>query len=513
MNKKFILIKLPESSSKIKIVIFLISSFVFSFSCIKYSYAVELQGYINYEQHSTMEECDNLKVEWQKCLNPPGCDSYHMEHDPYREMELCYFQMAVKDNNTNICMEKFNQDESIAKMECVKQVAIANKNVDLCEKTDEIIVNPDSSSTRNILIPDSTRQTEKNRCYTELSVKTGDINICGKIITEDPKNYKDNCYIEGLNYSRVNHIDIIPKNPNICQKMPDYNDPRLPGYHREQCYVYALSELMNESMKDFLAKNVSVCEQFSSPTDRSICYKKAFEFLMRPEFSEYLMNNPGICENFIEPNKEKCYQTALSDLVTFQNGAYLAKNADLCSSYKDNNQTQCYHKSFENINMKNLGNVYCEKFPEENKNSSLFATVFNRIIGRFGTTDNLLSKEKCYYDLGIFPKGEQNKYFTKKIISALVVLLLEFMSGIILFILMTKRQKRIYRYILFGYLVLMVVVSLIMLERRIWIDVKYYYTISFDFLIIYFITAAIWILLNISKATVAKDQNNNLLNE
>ncbi|HOX10498.1 MAG TPA: hypothetical protein P5323_03625 [Candidatus Moranbacteria bacterium] len=475
--------------------------------------AENLQGYTNYEQHSDISECEKIRKDWEKCLAPPGCGEYYKTgYDPYRESTLCFMQVALKNRDINICFQKFNNSEYSNKADCVSQIAIAEKNSSLCERINEIDI--PAGAVTNRLIPDSEREIIKNNCLRQVSIYTGNINTCENIQTTQI-GLKEHCYINGLEKAIASKDDLIPKNPELCEKVPGSSMKEL--YHtkndayRTECYNFALSELSGEKLEEYLVKNIPICKRFPLSEDRSACYNVAFDkltgekfeeylvknipicskfpsaeysancyqkvldSLMKSKFSDYFVENPKICEDFIEPdNKEECYQEALSVMYSYQGGTFLGKNANACINFPRQNQEECYEFAMSSLNESKSGNTYCEKFPGLSENPNTFRGIMSRMTGNFGIKSELVSKEECYFKLGIdfSGKSENNKAYIYKNIAALILILIFIFSSILL---ITKRKRENVPIAIVLYPMFVLASCLLTFHYLLWVDIKFFY--------------------------------------
>lgn len=497
-----------------KILLGLISAFVFFFFSARYSHAVELKGYINYDQYSSMEECDKFKAEWTSCTVPPGCHYYDPEtyrknqYDPQRNAELCYMQMAIKDRNIDICLKKYEGNQYLTGAECISQLAIVENNSSLCERIDEINI-PVEYSGKNVAILDSNRDTMKNGCFRDFAKYTGDISTCEKVHSLEPEKYVDICYSDGLEGAISIKNDQIPKNPELCNKMPDFKQfsDLHRGYYRDRCFAFALDELMQNKLAEYLVKNIGTCEQFPNSSDKTVCYKKSYENLMKPDFSEYLSSNPEVCENFLNEKKEKCYETSLAGLFSMEKGDYIAKNADSCLRFPEQERKKCIETSYSNLNEKKFGNMYCKKFPGISGKVNIGQMIIARLGGKFGVEKESITKEECYYNLGFLKEGEKSELLNKRHTVAFIILLVEILvNGIILFLTIKNRHIG-FSILSLAYPAMIFIIYSFILNRQIWIDVSLVYTLTFNISIVYFFVALIIFIMILARKKEAAVEN------
>jgi hypothetical protein len=446
--------------------IFLASFTIISiFGVVRNAEAVALHFHSSLNQYNFISECDDLRK--QKLLESEDCQNFNKNCSmdymvKETEADSCYMQMAVKDKNPSICMEKVTPGFGLSG--CITEVAIEKEDVSVCDHIKEIMNFPSDPS-----IKKDPKEFAFESCNFEFAMDTGDPRPCAMMsdvwVTEDA----EGCYNYGLNRSDK----YVAKDPSLCKKFPS-------GY-KDKCYVEAFYGIMGYTIPEeteFLAKNPALCGNFINPEYTSKCYEKAFDSLINPAMSEFLSKNPSICSEFIKTDdKDKCYRVSLDGLKKIDELKYLGNNANLCKDYPDQMKKECYISATQGVVKYNLPNPACEKLPNANYNSLRFADNLKNIIKFKPLVSDGFSKENCYLKMGLniknFPQNDK-KFVLRNLISSFILIIF-FLTSLIIYIFCNKKEKPTVLLIASIFFISTLAMFSILLVNKIFIDVIFFY--------------------------------------
>jgi hypothetical protein len=437
------------------------------FCVVKNAEAVVLHVKSSLNQYSFISECDDLKK--QKLLESEDCQNFNKNCSldymvKETEADDCYMQMAVKDKNPSICMEKVTPGFGLS--DCITEVAIEKEDVSICDYIKEIINFPPDPS-----IKKDPKDFAFESCNFEFATYTGDPKPCSMMSDVWGIEDTEGCYKYGLNMSDK----YVAKDPSLCKKFP--------LRYKDECYERSFYGIMSYEIPegtDFLAKNPALCGNFIKSNHIDKCYKKAFDSLMNPVMSYFLSKNPSVCSEFIKTDdKDKCYRVSLDGLKKMDELKYLANNANLCKDYPNQMKQECYISATQGIVKYGLPNSTCEKLLNANYDSLKFVNNLKNIIKFKPLVSDGFSKENCYLKLGLDIKNfsQNDKKFVLRNFISLFILAIVFFTSLFIYIINSKKKRQFSLLIASIFFVSCLISILFLIGNKVFIDVIFFYPI------------------------------------
>jgi hypothetical protein len=499
-----------------------------------YVFAYKLNSskiYTSYNEHNDISECDALRKQWQSvshkcgetglCFETSGTEIIQITN----EADLCYSQIAAKENDSSICYQKNNFSFPLYQSLCFTELAISNNDISYCEKINEIEFPVDSLSA----IPkDDQKNLQDDECFRDFAVYYGDFFSCNRIteldtgFKKDYFGFKQDCYIKtilkkpdpftkdpdlckyfsefnkgGVNgtkddqslvcystalnglFSHPELLEEIAKNPNACSKYPDplYDNQNYDG--KAICYDQALARLTKPDMGDFLGKNASICDSFIEESRKSKCFIASFDSLKKIDTERYLAENSNLCMKYPEDLRNTCFKTSLESLEMIDEGRYLAENPDFCLRYPEYLSSKCYSTAESGIIKYNIDNRVCDKFPASELISENIMPNILTVLSFKKVLKDAPGREKCYFITGInFGNWSQNDPdFIRKNLISIIILVVFFLSDVVALVYNCKRKIKISVYIMIFISLSYTAFFWAVFSKLLFLEINYFYSI------------------------------------
>lgn len=323
------------------------------------------------KRHDIRDQCyseiyDKFKDRAINTKNITWC--YKIEIDrayytsPYSEKRVeCMAEIGVLSNNISICtlMNRYHKNE------CYKKIAIAKKDIKICEYCEDNVESNDF----------------KSDCLFELfkELDLRDPSICERIVDNFSKSVclaiirgheicgnmsstesKDGCYME---------LAKVQKDFDLCEKLSN----RYARYGTGECYIQ-----IAKAKKDF-----SVCEKITGTKSKDDCYMELAK----------VNEDPSVCEKRSDRDKfkiEECKYEILNQIQMSE-----IHEIEICSNmtisrWKD----LCYKKVASKLNKAEL----CERIGDINNRDYCFLDIAKKekdvyVCNGLGSLDKKL---ECY---------------------------------------------------------------------------------------------------------------------